>query len=131
VSVGSRAIQLRQAAAKLPLKPREYAQSPRQNRECCQQVAMNHGDLVLFRCALPGQGVQRELPSTITYSQNFGGSAQKKVLMLFEDLLIFSSAWDFTGLGEFPLGKGLVAASCNRFMILCMATYTADKTGRI
>ena len=32
------------------------------------QVPMNHGDLLVFRCALFGRGVQRQLPSIITNS---------------------------------------------------------------
>jgi len=83
-------MKLRRAAAKLPLKPHEYAQSPRQSRECCQQVPIDLGVLLLFRCALRGRGVQRELPSTITYSQNFRGIAQRKSAHAFWRFFDFS-----------------------------------------
>jgi hypothetical protein len=39
---------------------------------------MNHGDLLVFRCALYGRGVQRQLPSTITNGRNLVLMSQKK-----------------------------------------------------
>ena len=60
----------------------------RRNGECCQQVPMNRIDPLLFRCALRGS-VQRELPSTITYSQKFCGSAQRKSAHTFRSIFCF------------------------------------------
>jgi hypothetical protein len=40
-----------------------------QGSECRQQVPINREVLLLFRRVLPGRGVQRKLPSTITNGQ--------------------------------------------------------------
>jgi hypothetical protein len=61
---------------------------PEQSCKSCQQVPMNHGDLLLCRY-LRGREVQRELPSTITYSQKFRGSAQRKSAQSFCRILCF------------------------------------------
>src|SRR5438045_162989 len=53
-----------------------------QSRECCQHVPMDLGVLLLFRCALLGRGVQRELPSTITNGQKLVLICQKKIRRL-------------------------------------------------
>jgi hypothetical protein len=57
---------------------------------------MNRGDPLLFRCGLCGRGVQRELPSTITYSQKFRGSAQRKSAHTFpqNSLAFFGCAYE-------------------------------------
>lgn len=39
---------------------------------------MNHGDLLVFRCALFGRGVQRQLPSIIN-GQEAGKTFQRKM----------------------------------------------------
>jgi len=45
-------MKLRLAAAKLPLKPHEYAQSPVQSRECCQHVPMgSRGSVAVSMCS--------------------------------------------------------------------------------
>src|SRR5256885_1812243 len=71
--------ELRLAAEKLPLEPHEHAQSSVESRECCQQVPMGVGDLLLFRCALPVRGFQRELPPTITNGQKLVLIPQKNI----------------------------------------------------
>ena len=53
-----------------------------QSPECCQQVPMGLGDLLLFRCALPRRRFQRELPSTITNGQKLALMSQKKMSRL-------------------------------------------------
>ena len=88
---------LRLAAEKLPLEPHEYAQSPRQNREGCQQVPMGLGGLLLFRCALPGRGFQRELPSIITNGQKLVLICQKKSVAFRELFFLFGGFCEGTG----------------------------------
>jgi hypothetical protein len=58
-----------------------------QSWACCREVPMNRGDPLLFRCGLRRRGVQRELPSTITYSQKFRGSAQRESTHTFCGIL--------------------------------------------
>src|SRR5271167_4712337 len=55
----------RLAAPGVTRVPNRRWQSP----ECCQQDPINREDLLLFRRILPGRGVQRKLPSTITNGQ--------------------------------------------------------------
>src|SRR5207302_2897163 len=61
----------------------------RQSRECCQQVPKNHGGLLLSRCALPGRGVQQELPSTITNGRNLVLMSPKKCPACREIFFLF------------------------------------------
>ncbi len=50
---------------------------------------MNHGDLLTRRCALLGRGIQQELPSTITYSQNSVEVLKIKCSHVLQNSLVF------------------------------------------
>jgi len=62
------------------------------------QVPMNHGDLLVFRCALYGRGVQRQLPSTITNGRNLVLMSQKKCP-------VFRKFFFFVNFGQKRLAK--------------------------
>jgi len=55
---------------------------------------------------------------------------KEKLLIVFEDLLIFLSPLDFTGFTQFP-PRDSDPAFCRRSKILCTRTYTAfgERTG--
>ena len=103
-------MELRQAAAKpLPLShkcagsPRaEYgwlaASSGGRRRAACQFLTLCVGEESSESCLL-----------LLPIAKNSVEVLKEKVLTLFKDFLIFSSPFDFRGVGEFPFREGVVA----------------------